>query len=113
MTVREIECRLLSDQGYEVETAVNGVDGWNAVRISHYDLVITDIDMPRMDGIELLRIIKADPNLQHLPVVIVSYKESEEARTKALKAGANDYLTKSSFHEVSLVEVVKKLIGNS
>lgn len=113
ITVREVECRLLLNHGYEVETAVNGVDGWNAVRLSSYDLVITDIDMPRMNGIELLRAIRNDPKLQHLPVMIVSYKEGEEDRLRGLEAGADYYLTKSSFHDTSLIEAVKDLIGDS
>jgi two-component system sensor histidine kinase and response regulator WspE len=87
------------------------VYGWNAVRISHYDLVITDIDMPRMNGIELLRAIKSDLKLQHLPVMIVSYKEGEEDRLRGLEAGADYYLTKSSFHDTTLIEAVKDLIG--
>ncbi len=103
---------MLLNQGYEVETAVNGIDGWNAVRIGHYDLVITDVDMPRMNGIELLRAIKNDPKLQYLPVMIVSYKEGEEDRLRGLNAGADYYLTKSSFHDASLIDSVKELIGD-
>lgn len=113
ITVREVECRLLQNQGYEVETAVNGIDGWNALRISHYDLVITDVDMPRMNGIELVRAIKNNPKLKELPVMIVSYKESEEDRIKGLEAGANYYLTKSSFHDATLVDAVQDLIGKA
>lgn len=111
ITVREVECRLLLNQGYEVETAINGIDGWNAVRIGHYDLVITDIDMPRMNGIELLRAIKGDPKLSELPVMIVSYKEGEEDRIKGLEAGADYYLTKNSFHDATMIDAVKELIG--
>lgn len=111
ITVREVECRLLQNQGYEVETAVNGIDGLNAVRLGLYDLVITDIDMPRMNGIEFLRAIKSDPKLQKIPVMIVSYKEWQEDRFKGLEAGAEYYLTKSSFHDASLIDAVKELIG--
>jgi two-component system sensor histidine kinase and response regulator WspE len=112
LTVREVECRLLLNKGYQVETAVNGVDAWNAIRLYHYDLVITDIDMPRMNGIELSKAIKSNPKLQHLPVMIVSYKEGEEERLKGLEAGADYYLTKSSFHDTTLIDAVKGLIGN-
>jgi two-component system sensor histidine kinase and response regulator WspE len=112
ITVREIESRLLMNQGYEVETAINGVDGWNAIHMGHYDLVLTDLDMPRMNGIELLRAMRNDAQLQHLPVIIVSYKEGEEDRIKGLEAGANDYLMKSSFQATTLIEKVKKLIGD-
>ncbi len=111
ITVREVECRLLKNQGYEVETAVNGIDGWNAVRIGHYDLVITDIDMPRMNGIDLVRAIKNDPHLSDIPVMIVSYKEGETDRLMGLEAGADYYLTKSSFHDATLLAAVYDLIG--
>lgn len=111
ITVREVECRLLLNKGYEVDTAINGVDGWNAVRIGNYDLVITDVDMPRMNGIEFVKHIKSDPRLKNMPVMIVSYKEREEDRVKGLNAGANYYLTKSSFHDESLVNAVLDLIG--
>ncbi len=111
ITVREVECRLLRNQGYEVETAINGMDGWNAVRIGHYDLVVSDVDMPRMNGIELVRAIRSDARLKGIPVLIVSYKEREEDRQKGLEAGANYYLTKSSFHDETLIHVVKELIG--
>lgn len=111
MTVREAESRLLMNQGYEVETAVNGMDGWNAVRLGNYDLVITDIDMPRMTGIELLKAIKNDPKLRHLRVMIVTYKEGEEDRLKGLEAGADFYLTKSSFRDATLINAIKDLIG--
>lgn len=111
ITVREVECRLLQNQGYTVETAVNGIDGWNAVRTGHYDLMITDVDMPRMNGIELVRAVKNDPKLHDLPVMIVSYKESEEDRMKGLEAGADYYLTKSSFHDTTLIDAVHDLIG--
>lgn len=113
ITVREVECRLLRNHGYEVETAVNGMDGWNAIRLGHYDLIVTDVDMPRMNGIELVRTIRADPRLKNLPVMIVSYKERDEDRLQGLEAGANYYLTKSSFHDQTLLNGVVDLIGES
>jgi two-component system sensor histidine kinase and response regulator WspE len=111
ITVREVERKLLENSGYHVEVAVDGMDGWNAVRTSHYDLVISDVDMPRMNGIELVRRIKQDSVLKATPVMIVSYKDSEEDRMKGLEAGANYYLTKSSFHDETLLGAVVDLIG--
>ncbi|EFB41957.1 hybrid sensor histidine kinase/response regulator [Parachlamydia acanthamoebae] len=111
ITVREVEKRLLQNKGYEVDVAINGMDGWNAVRIGQYHLVVTDVDMPRMNGIELVRHIKNDPKLKNLPVMIVSYKEKEEDRLLGMEAGANYYLSKGSFHEESLVDAVEDLIG--
>lgn len=112
VTVREVESRLLRNHGYEVETAVNGADGWNAVRVGKYDLIVTDVDMPRMNGLEFVKAIRNDPHLKNLPVIIVSYKEREEDRQAGLEAGANCYLTKSSFHDKSLINGIKELIGN-
>jgi two-component system sensor histidine kinase and response regulator WspE len=111
ITVREVERKLLENQGYEVEVAVNGMDAWNAIRINHYDLVITDIDMPRMNGIELVSQIKQNSSLNSLPVIIVSYKDREEDFIRGLDVGANHYLTKSSFHDDTLLEAVIDLIG--
>jgi two-component system, chemotaxis family, sensor histidine kinase and response regulator WspE len=113
LTVRELERKLLARAGYEVEIAIDGVDGWNAVRSGEFDLVVTDIDMPRMDGIELVRMIKQDPVLGRLPVMIVSYKDREEDRQRGLEAGADYYLTKGSFHDDTLQQAVADLIGEA
>jgi two-component system sensor histidine kinase and response regulator WspE len=111
LTVRELERRLLEGEGYAVDVAVDGMEGWNAVRLGDYDLVLTDVDMPRLNGIELTRRIKADARLRALPVVIVSYKDREEDRLRGLEAGADHYLTKSSFQDETLARVVRDLIG--
>ncbi|WP_353186656.1 hybrid sensor histidine kinase/response regulator [Bosea sp. (in: a-proteobacteria)] len=110
-TVRELERKLLDHRGFEVEVAVDGMDGWNAVRTGGFDLVVTDIDMPRMDGIELVSLIRRDADLRTLPVMIVSYKDREEDRRRGLDAGADYYLTKSSFHDETLLHAVEDLIG--
>ncbi len=111
LTVRELERKLLGNRGYDVEVAVDGMDGWNAIRTQAYDLVISDVDMPRMDGIELVSLIKKDPRLKGLPVMIVSYKDREEDRRRGLDAGADYYLTKGSFHDETLLTAVVDLIG--
>ncbi|MFL9878942.1 hybrid sensor histidine kinase/response regulator [Herbaspirillum rhizosphaerae] len=111
LTVRELERKLLTNRGYQVTVAVDGMDGWNAVRTEQFDLVITDIDMPRMDGIELVTLIRQAPHLRTLPVMIVSYKDREEDRQRGLEAGADHYFTKSSFHDETLLQAVVDLIG--
>jgi two-component system sensor histidine kinase and response regulator WspE len=110
-TVRELVRKLLSAHGYLADVAVDGMDGWNAVRSGHYDLVITDVDMPRLDGIELTVLIKKDPQLKSLPVMIVSYKDREEDRVRGLEAGADYYITKGAFHDETLLQAVLDLIG--
>ena len=111
MSVRELERKLLANHGYLADVAVDGLDAWNAVRTLQYDLVVTDVDMPRMDGVELASLIKRDPRLRAVPVMIVSYKDDDQDRARGLAAGADYYLTKSSFQEEILLQAVVDLIG--
>lgn len=111
LTVRETERKLLESRGYEVALAVDGVDGWNVVHRGEFDLVVSDVDMPRMNGFDLVRRIKTNPKLKDIPVVIVSYKDREEDKRKGLNAGANYYLAKSSFQDDALLDAVEDLIG--
>ena len=113
LTIRGVEKDLLMAHGYQVEVAVDGMDGWNAVRAGQYDLVITDIDMPRMDGIELVKAIKQDLHLKTIPVMIVSYKDRSEDRRRGLEAGADYYLTKGNFQDETLIDAVIDLIGEA
>ncbi|MCO6414465.1 MAG: hybrid sensor histidine kinase/response regulator [Thiogranum sp.] len=113
ITVREVERNMLTARGYQVDVAVDGMDGWNAIRMNHYDLVISDVDMPRMNGFEFVRLIKQDDRLHNTPVMIVSYKDREEDRQRGLEAGADYYLTKGSFHDETLIEAVADLIGRA
>lgn len=111
LTVREMERKLLAARGYRVDTAVDGMDGWNMARSGNYDLLVTDIDMPRMDGIELVSLVRQDARLQNLPVMIISYKDRPEDRARGMNAGADYYLAKGSFHDTTLLDAVFDLIG--
>jgi two-component system sensor histidine kinase and response regulator WspE len=113
LTVRELERKLLAGRGYDVTVAVDGMDGWNAVRSERFNLVITDIDMPRLDGIELVTLIRRDPQLRETQVMIVSYKDRAEDRQRGLDAGADYYLAKGSFHDQTLLDAVRDLIGEA
>ncbi|HEY6645445.1 hybrid sensor histidine kinase/response regulator [Povalibacter sp.] len=113
LTVRELERKLLASSGYAVDVAIDGMDGWNAVRTGNFDLVITDVDMPRMDGIELVALIRKDPHLKSLPVMIVSYKDRPEDRRRGLEVGADHYLAKGSFNDDTLLQSVVDLIGTA
>jgi two-component system sensor histidine kinase and response regulator WspE len=112
ITVREMERKVLQNQGYVVDVAVDGVEGWNALRSYPYDLIISDIDMPRMNGIELIKAIKQHSRLQSIPIIVVSYRDREDDRIQGLEAGANYYLTKNSFHDDTLIRAVTDLIGD-
>jgi len=110
-TVRETERKLLERAGFDVKVAVDGMEGWNAVRSAPFDLVVSDVDMPRMNGFEFVKRIKKDPKLQKIPVIIVSYKDRDEDRAKGAEAGANLYLTKGSFQDRTFIEAVNELLG--
>ena len=113
LTVREVERQMLTRAGYMVDVAVDGLDGWNALQRDRYDLVLSDVDMPRMNGLELVRRIRADRKLASVPVVMVSYKDREEDRLAGLEAGATAYLTKGAFHDRTLLDTVADLIAAS
>ena len=112
-TVRAVQRQLLEKNGYEVALAVNGADGWYALRAGNYDLLISDMDMPRANGIDLINMVRAEPDLQKLPIIIVSYKDTEDDRRRAMEAGANDYLSKSSFHDNTLLKKISELLNGA
>jgi two-component system sensor histidine kinase and response regulator WspE len=110
-TVREMERRLLVRSGYAVSTAQNGQEAWNLLRLHDYDLLISDVDMPQMNGIELITRVRANPRLGRIPVIILSYKDQEEDRRRGLDAGADFYLTKGSFDNGAFLQAVVDLVG--
>lgn len=113
ITVREVERNMLEAAGYNVDVAVDGMDGWHMIHQHDFDLVITDIDMPRMDGIELIYKIKSKGSYKKIPIIVVSYKDREEDRERVFSAGADRYLTKGSFQDNSLREAVEGLVGEA
>ena len=109
--VREAERQLLLGRGYDVDVAVDGAEGLNAALPGGYDLIVSDIDMPRLNGLDLVRALRDDTRTRHTPVVVVSYKDRPEDRDRGRAAGANYYLTKGSFHDGQFLAVVEELIG--
>ncbi len=112
-TVREMERRLLVRAGYTVTPAQNGQEAWNLMRLNDYDLLISDVDMPQMNGIELVSRARENPRLAGLPIIILSYKDREEDRRRGLEAGADFYLTKGSFDDGSFLQAVVDLVGEA
>jgi CheY-like chemotaxis protein len=110
-TVREIERRMLERVGYAVEVAADGLEAWNAVQARHHDLVVADIDMPRMSGYELVSQMRADSRFSAVPIVLVTMRDSEEERARGLESGATRFMVKRSYSDESLVEVVEELFG--
>jgi two-component system sensor histidine kinase and response regulator WspE len=113
-TVREVERQLLTRMGFEVDTAVDGLDGLHTARdgvaTGMFDLIISDIDMPRMNGIEFVRSLRADARFASVPIIIVSYKDREEDRLAGLEAGATAYLTKGAFQDSTFTDAVRDLV---
>ena len=109
VTTRAMERGLLELAGYQVKVAVDGLDAWTALQSDHFDLVVSDVDMPRMNGFELTRRIRADEGLQDLPVVLVSALEAREDKERGIEVGANAYVVKSSFEQSNLLEIISRL----
>jgi two-component system sensor histidine kinase and response regulator WspE len=110
-TVREVERHFLEQAGYRVSTAVNGMDGLNKARGGDFAMLITDIDMPRMNGIELIGTLRGMDRFRGLPIVVVSYKDRAEDREKAMEAGADRYVTKSQFDTDVMLGMVAELLA--
>jgi two-component system sensor histidine kinase and response regulator WspE len=108
-----MERRLLARAGYHVTTAQNGQEAWNLLRLNDYDLLISDVDMPQMNGIELVTKVRENPRLARMPVIILSYKDREEDRRRGLDAGADFYLTKGDFQNENFRQAVVDLIGTA
>jgi two-component system chemotaxis sensor kinase CheA len=110
ITSRTLLKNILETAGYQVVTAVDGADAFAQVRTGEFDLVVSDVDMPRMNGFELTAGIRAEKKLSELPVVLVTALDSREDRERGIDAGANAYIVKNSFDQSNLLEAIKKLI---
>jgi len=111
LTTRTLMKTVLESNGYTVETANDGVDAFTILKTRRFDLVLSDVDMPRMDGYKLTQKIRADKKLEHIPIILVSSNDSREARERGIEVGANFYMAKSSFDQTELIELIGRLIG--
>jgi len=109
ITSRALLQHILESAGYRVATAVDGIDAYTQLKTAPFDLVVSDVEMPRMDGFELTRKIRADPALASLPVVLVTALESREHREAGVEAGADAYIVKSGFDQDNLLEIMGRL----
>lgn len=110
ITSRTLLKNILESAGYHVKTSVDGMDALSALKAEIFDLVVSDIEMPRMNGFDLVTKIRADTNTAELPVVLVTALESREDRERGIDVGANAYIVKRSFDQSNLLDVIKKLI---
>jgi two-component system chemotaxis sensor kinase CheA len=111
LTVRELQRSILERAGFEVRVAIDGTDALSQLAEMPSDLILTDVEMPNMDGFELTEAVRAHPSLANIPVLILSSRSSEADRLRGLNAGADGYIIKSSFDEGSLLAAVRRLIG--
>jgi len=109
-SLRQMVVFSLKAAGYQVVEAVDGQDGLEKAKSGSYDLVLTDQNMPRMDGLTLIRNLRSLPSYQSVPILMLTTEASAEMKAKGRAAGANGWLVKP-FDPQRLVEVVKKVIG--
>jgi len=110
ITSRMLLKSILEGAGYGVKTAVDGSEAFTTLKTGEFDLVISDIEMPRMNGFELTRKIRSDKKYADIPVILVTSLEAQEDREKGIDAGANAYIVKTSFDQSNLLEVVRRMI---
>ncbi|MEI7907500.1 MAG: response regulator, partial [Bacteroidota bacterium] len=110
ITSRLLLKNILESAGYEVNTAYDGADAFEQLLIGDYDLLVSDVDMPRMNGFILTEKVKRDKKLTDLPVVLVTSLESHEDRERGIDVGASAYIVKKSFDQSNLLEIVSRLI---
>lgn len=111
VSTREIEKSILEAYGYRVSLAYEGMDALEKAKAFHYDLIITDIEMPHLDGFTLTQKLRADPAYKDTPIIIVTSRAQEEDKRKGRQIGANAYITKGAFDQSNLLETVQALIG--
>ena len=110
ITSRSLEKSILEAHGYRVRTAVDGVEALELLRVEKADLIITDIQMPRLDGFGLVEALKADSRLKGIPVIIVSSLESPQDQERGLLLGADAYVVKQKFDQTELLDAIRQMI---
>jgi two-component system chemotaxis sensor kinase CheA len=110
-TTRELERSIFEAAGYDVEVAIDGAQGLQKLKEGlGPDAVVSDVQMPNMNGFDLTRAIKSDPDLDQIPVIIVTSLERDEEKAEGIDAGADAYITKSVFNQDTLLDTVERLI---
>lgn len=110
ITSRMLIKGILESAGYTVHAAVDGMEAFTRLRAEHFDLLVSDVEMPRLNGFDLTAKIRADKKLAELPVVLVTALETREDRERGIDVGANAYIIKSSFDQSNLLDAVRRLV---
>ena len=111
VNTREIEKSILEAYGYAVDLAEDGMEALEKTRANRYDLVITDVEMPRLDGFSLTERLRTDDSYKDTPIIIVTSREKDEDKKRGIMVGANAYIVKGAFDQTNLLETVQNLIG--
>jgi two-component system chemotaxis sensor kinase CheA len=112
LTVRELQRSILERAGYRVRMASDGAEALATLIGEPADLVLTDVEMPRLDGFALTEAIRSHPALANTAVLILSSRASDEDRLRGMEAGADGYIVKSAFDERGLLTAVERLLGS-
>ncbi len=112
VTVRKVTSRLMERQGFKVATAKDGVDAMSQLQDIRPDVVLLDIEMPRMDGFEVLRSVRRDENLKDLPIIMITSRTGEKHKQQAMELGVNQYLGKP-FQEATLLATIEEVIESA
>ena len=112
VTVRKVTTRLMERQGWEVTTAKDGLDAMNQLQDIYPDIVLLDIEMPKMDGFEVLKSVRRDPRLEKLPIIMITSRTGEKHKQQALELGVNEYLGKP-FQEASLLSTIEEVLAKA
>ena len=107
LTVRKITSRMLSRENFEVATAKDGVDGLQQLQDIEPDIILLDIEMPRMDGFEFARNVRADAKTKHIPIIMITSRTAEKHRNRALELGVNAYMGKP-YQEEQLLQMIRQ-----
>jgi len=111
LIAREVEKKIFENLGFVVDTAIDGMDGLEKLHASAYDMLVTDLEMPRLDGFGLVRQIRNQSEYEELPIVVISTRESSEDRMRALEVGADSYMVKQHLDAATIISTVKALVG--
>lgn len=111
LNTREIEKSILEAYGYLITTAEDGEDAWGLTRTTLFDLVVTDVEMPRLDGFSLTERLRGDQRYRNVPVIIVTSREKDEDKKRGIAVGADAYIVKGAFDQSKLLDTVRTLIG--
>ena len=110
VTTRTLEKSILEGAGFDVATAVDGRAAWEYLQDHDVDLIVSDVDMPNMDGFELAQTVRASAKLRSLPLILVTAKETDQDKAHGIEVGADAYLVKSGFDQRHLLETIAQLL---